>query len=259
MAGDWIKMRTDMYRDPRVCIMADALMDKDGQLAGYVSQNNQCDMSVTRNVMRNVTVGALVTVWGVMRMRGKRIGDDLVCLQADVYVIDDMADLPGFGKAMELVGWVKQTEKGVVFPNFFEEYNVDPLDKKPSSSAERQRRYRERNKKKSDVTRDVTRDVTVTHREENSREDKKLLPAKRGTRLPDDWKPSKDELQWAMTERTDIAIGAEVERFRDYWIAQPGAKGVKLDWSATWRNWVRNARHVNGAATTTPTKTRPFL
>lgn len=87
----------------------------------------------------------------------------------------------------------------------------------------------------------------------------KAIAAKRGTRLPDDWKPSKDELQWAMTERTDIAIGAEVERFRDYWIAQPGAKGVKLDWSATWRNWVRNARHVNGTATTTPTKTRPFL
>ncbi|MGR9087307.1 MAG: hypothetical protein ACU841_09570 [Gammaproteobacteria bacterium] len=29
-------------------------------------------------------------------------------------------------------------------------------------------------------------------------------------------------------------------RFRDYWIAQPGAKGRKLDWQATWRNWVRS-------------------
>lgn len=30
--------------------------------------------------------------------------------------------------------------------------------------------------------------------------------------------------------------------FFDYWIAQPGAKGRKLDWSATWRNWVRNEK-----------------
>ena len=31
----------------------------------------------------------------------------------------------------------------------------------------------------------------------------------------------------------------EFERFKDYWVAQPGSKGVKLDWEATWRNWIR--------------------
>ena len=25
MAGDWIKMRTDLYRDPKVCAIADEL------------------------------------------------------------------------------------------------------------------------------------------------------------------------------------------------------------------------------------------
>ncbi len=34
---------------------------------------------------------------------------------------------------------------------------------------------------------------------------------------------------------------AELEKFRDYWTAQPGQKGVKTDWSATWRNWARRA------------------
>lgn len=29
------------------------------------------------------------------------------------------------------------------------------------------------------------------------------------------------------------------DTFRDYWVAQPGSKGTKLDWFATWRNWVR--------------------
>ena len=29
------------------------------------------------------------------------------------------------------------------------------------------------------------------------------------------------------------------DTFRDYWVAQPGAKGRKSDWLATWRNWCR--------------------
>ena len=29
------------------------------------------------------------------------------------------------------------------------------------------------------------------------------------------------------------------DKFRDYWIAQPGVKGRKSDWLATWRNWCR--------------------
>ena len=33
----------------------------------------------------------------------------------------------------------------------------------------------------------------------------------------------------------------EHQIFGDYWRAQPGQKGVKLDWDATWRNWMRKA------------------
>ena len=32
------------------------------------------------------------------------------------------------------------------------------------------------------------------------------------------------------------------EDFRDFWIAQAGSKGIKLDWAATWRRWVRTAK-----------------
>ena len=34
----------------------------------------------------------------------------------------------------------------------------------------------------------------------------------------------------------------ESRKFADYWAAKAGAGGVKLDWQATWRNWVRNAK-----------------
>lgn len=36
-------------------------------------------------------------------------------------------------------------------------------------------------------------------------------------------------------------IDAEMKIFEDYWNAQPGQKGVKVDWHATWRNWIRRA------------------
>jgi hypothetical protein len=180
MAADWIKMRSDIYRDPKVSVIAEALMAREGDLARYVNQMCQRDMTVTRNVMRNVTVGALVSIWGVMRQRGKRCGDDLTCDGVTVSVLDDIADLPGIGAAMESAGWVIEDESGITFPNFFEGYNVDPAEKNASSNAERQRKYRERkaaekHAEPSGESRnagDVTRDVTVTHREEKSREEK---------------------------------------------------------------------------------------
>jgi len=161
MAASWVKMRTDLYRDPKVCAMAEELDDPDGPLARYVSQNCQCDMAVTRNVTRNAVVGSLVTLWGVTRVIGKRNALDLVLPKMTLSVLDDMAELPGIGAAMAAVGWAIETTEGVVFPNFFDEYNVDPANK----AADRQRRYRER---KRDVTRDVTRDDRGEERREES-------------------------------------------------------------------------------------------
>jgi hypothetical protein len=210
MAADWIKMRTDLYRDPKVCVIADALLAPGGDLARYVNQNLQRDMTVTRNVTRNATVGALVTVWGVMRLRGKRNGNDLACAHASLEVIDDIADLPGLGNAMAMVGWVVETESGITFPRFFDDYNADPTEKKHSSAAERQRRYRERQKESQDgvtsdngdVTRNVTRDVTLRLREEKSREEKKC---------------------------------ATLSRFAEFWEAYPVKKG-KADAERKWKS-----------------------
>lgn len=68
--------------------------------------------------------------------------------------------------------------------------------------------------------------------------------AKQGTRLPADWSPSPAMAAWAANERPDLDIPRTADRFRDYWLAKPGADGRKLDWDATWRNWVRNESGV---------------
>jgi hypothetical protein len=71
----------------------------------------------------------------------------------------------------------------------------------------------------------------------------------RGTRLPAEWFPSEDLIKWAMQQRQDIGIKDTIESFRDYWHGVSGTKGTKLDWDATFRNWVRNQR---GARNTAP-------
>jgi hypothetical protein len=77
---------------------------------------------------------------------------------------------------MESAGWVIESPEGIEFPNFFEENNVDPSEKKSASAAERQRRYRERRKSHiRDSDSYVTRDVTVTPREEKRREEKESI------------------------------------------------------------------------------------
>lgn len=62
------------------------------------------------------------------------------------------------------------------------------------------------------------------------------------TRLPADWVPSQQEVEFCKTTRTDLDYRAVIDSFRDYWVSVPGARGKKQDWPATWRNWVRNQR-----------------
>jgi len=71
----------------------------------------------------------------------------------------------------------------------------------------------------------------------------------KGSRLSPDWMLSKEWETWAQAERPDLNIHKTAESFRDFWIAKAGAGGVKLDWQATWRNWVRSQKGSTVAAT----------
>jgi uncharacterized protein YdaU (DUF1376 family) len=72
-------------------------------------------------------------------------------------------------------------------------------------------------------------------------------PRKKGTRLSDDWQPSTEEITFARGKGlTEQRIQLQVEKFRNYWIGKAGEKGVKLDWTATWRNWILSEIEKNG-------------
>ncbi|MDI6838012.1 MAG: hypothetical protein QMD99_20175 [Rhizobiaceae bacterium] len=65
---------------------------------------------------------------------------------------------------------------------------------------------------------------------------------KRASRLPESWSLPRAWGQWAVSEGySETVIRSEAEKFRDYWISKPGKEATKLDWFATWRNWIRGS------------------
>jgi uncharacterized protein YdaU (DUF1376 family) len=68
-------------------------------------------------------------------------------------------------------------------------------------------------------------------------------PKKRASRLSENWVLPADWGKWAVSEGwAESVVRSEAEKFRDYWIGVGGQKGAKLDWQATWRNWMRNSK-----------------
>jgi hypothetical protein len=186
MAGDWIKMRVALDRDPKVLWMADYLAEQ-REFMDWLTDpvRRTCEASAYEHVTRNVTVAlcvtALLVTWGAAREQGKRESDDLVLGNCSIDLLSALAGLPCFGQAMASVGWVIEDDgQSVRFPKFFAG-RESPSDRHRAANAERQARYRRRNgvgqavtsNVTSNVTRNVTSNVTITRIEEKRREEKK--------------------------------------------------------------------------------------
>jgi uncharacterized protein YdaU (DUF1376 family) len=67
----------------------------------------------------------------------------------------------------------------------------------------------------------------------------KRAKQERKTRLPEDWKPSEEEFQYALDKgMTHDQVRREVEKFINHWISNGESKS---DWSRTWKNWAIRA------------------
>jgi hypothetical protein len=64
-------------------------------------------------------------------------------------------------------------------------------------------------------------------------------PVKRASRLPSPFYVTTEMRAWAVKSVPGLDVDLTTEEFCDYWRGAPN--GVKLDWIATWRNWLRNA------------------
>jgi hypothetical protein len=104
----------------------------------------------------------------------------------------------------------------------------------------------------SNVLADCYQDASLEkRREEIEKEKSRSVARPRGTRLQPDWIPSEDQKRFAKEERPDLDLKTVADSFRDYWVAKAGKEAAKLDWDATWRNWVRNQRAGKPVASNT--------
>ena len=138
-----------------------------------------------------------------------------------------------------------ETKQLFVSKNFIDkQWNLLNWDKRQfvsDSSTSRVRKHRDKKKQPSND------DETLQKRQSNAIDtdtdtepDKKKEKNKRGSRLSQDLIFPEEWFLFCKQERPDLEPLMTFNKFQDYWISQAGQKGVKLDWFATWRNWVRN-------------------
>lgn len=271
MAGDWIKMRAALCTHPKVIRIAEIISESTdiGRRLSTGFNGPLCEV-VTSDVTRDVTLASLLRVWCATNEHT----DDGVWRNSTLRTIDAAAGIPGFGAAMEAVGWALHDPEShtVTLPDFLEN-NAPAKRGTRSSGAERQARYRSKKATSSDAPRYVTSDVTSDARERDREEintstpngvdsgsaqrseppappppfdghnakalnGKSVVPLASAWDLPQEWGEDAERLGWKPAE-----ILLQAEKFRQYWVVGKG-KGTRRavkGWRQTWSNWLAKA------------------
>ncbi len=240
MAGDWIKMRTSLLTNPKVGEIA-KILESSPQVGRALCLDHNGPMSqiVTRDVMRHVTVSSLIVIWTAANEHTR----DGVLTPYELSDFDLLTRIPGFGAAMEAVGWATYDEenRSVTLPNF-NEYNTSSSERSAGAKtgAQRQKEYRDRKTlRNSDVTGDVTNDVTSNRREEkrrNTTEDKSSV-VRAAKKCPPDFSITTELRAWGAENCPLVDLDFETAKFHDCTF-----KTARSDWPGTWRNWMRKAQ-----------------
>ena len=131
------------------------------------------------------------------------------------------------------------TEDGYINPRADKEIEAYHQRVEQASKAGRASAERRFNSRSTDSSTDSS---TVCQPTSNHKPVTSSRETTRGTRLPADATLSSEYRDYCQKTIPELDPDQLFEGFRDYWIAQPGQKGVKLDWFATWRTWVRNQK-----------------
>lgn len=67
----------------------------------------------------------------------------------------------------------------------------------------------------------------------------------RGTRIPEPFMLTAKMKAYAAERRPTVNVIEETEKFVNHYRSATGTKATKLDWEATWRNWILNAKVIS--------------
>ena len=139
-----------------------------------------------------------------------------------------------------------ETKQLFINKNFIDkQWNLLNWDKRQfvsDSSTMRVRKYRDKKKQPSNVDETLQKQPSNAIDTDTDTDTDKKQNSKRGSRLANDWVLPNEWEYWANKERPDLNAMQVADQFKDFWCAKPGKDGMKLDWAATWRNWVRNQK-----------------
>lgn len=211
MAGDWIKVRTDLGTSPKVVRIASALCTD-----------------------RLRVIGALHAVWCLFDAHS--CDGELAGYAPET--LDELIAFPGFAAAMVAVAWLEVRENGLFLPQF---------DAHNGASAKR--RAMEADRKRSARASASGADKKRT-REEKRREEKKTegTPpekperkprAKPKTACPEALPITAEMAAWAAEHAPAANLSRETARFCNYWRSRGE---LRADWLAGWRNWFLKAQ-----------------
>lgn len=220
MSGDWLKMRCDLWDDPRVA----ALCDKLGSSEAAV-------------------IGGLYRLWTIADQHSV---DGLLVAMTPT-ALDRKTGLPGFSDAMEAIGWLTKESGGLQVPRF-NEHNGESA-KQRALAAKRQNKARHadvtqpsRNQRDENVTGALPRDRRQSSVFNHQSSEAKALLEEIKDKIPSDWFATTGE-----PLKFDGADGSEVSVFdpisREDMLADPKAMH---DW---WRYQLRHPAPVLGRET----------
>jgi hypothetical protein len=236
VAGDWIKMRTNLWDDPRVARLCD-LTDQ-GEAA---------------------VVGGLYWLWAMADSHT----EDGILPGLTTRAIDRKTGVQGLGDALVSVGWVADHPEGVRIIGF-EQHNGTSAKRRCTDAQAKANKRKPSAEAPSNVvemsacdadkaqTSDGQKTDNCRAREEKRREEEYTPPnggdgaqaapakSKRGSRLADDWFLPQAWGQWALDRFphfTPEVVRDEALKFANHWRSKSGKDATKLDWQGTWQNW----------------------
>lgn len=236
---DWVKLATRYYLDPAVASLPDA----DTELL-FVRGLAYAGSEETGGFIPEVIVSSLI--------RRRRYGAAVEALIARSLWVPSTGDggQPGY----RIRRWGDWQEE------------LDALARRRASDRERKRKQRQGERESAqveEVSRDVSAEMSRDRPQPIEVEEERDKPKKtssssgaRATRLPDDFEVTPELVAWARREVPDVDGRRETERFVNYWRGAGGAKARKVDWPATWRNWMLRADDDLGRQRASPRPTR---
>ena len=198
---------------------------------------------------------------GLWTVAGSWAADQLTDGNVPDYMIREWGSPPAAPEALVDAGLWERTHDGYLFYNWHEyQPSKQDVDAERAASRERMRdlRAKRKNRKPLDQAEvggvfgrtvpngsesvrnpDPTRPDPTPIKEEASASSS---PRKRASRIAEDFQVTPEMRLWASSKAPDADLMTETEKFINYWIAKSGKDATKLDWAATWRNWILNAK-----------------